>query len=297
MGGENFKDLMGERFQYLKVLERAENLVYKNKKIKVRWLCECDCGKKVIKYSSALKVKDKPVSCGCMTPKPKSKYRLEGLTVGFLTVIEESDLRGVRRGRMWNCLCECGNYILVSSSTLVANEKKSCGCKTKSEVCGTHGMYGTPTHNSWRTMRERCLTPTHKSYEYYKNVTIDPDWIESFDIFYSDMGERPENMTLDRINNELGYCKTNCRWATWSEQQHNKSPNYINKNKGLAGVSKMGNLKFKATIKFEGVAEYLGTFITPEEANKAYNQRGIEIMGEAWIYKGPPPARNVQGEI
>lgn len=288
MGGENFKDLTGQTFHYVRVLERAENFVYKNKKISVRWLCECTCGERVIKSSKALKIKDKPVSCGCKTPKPESKYRLEGSVVGFLSVIGEANKRDARRNRLWNCMCECGNLVLVSSCALINGEKKSCGCKTKAETCGTHGMSGTPTHNSWVSMRGRCLNPTHKSNTYYKNVTIDPDWVGSFEMFYKDMGERPKDMTLDRINNDLGYHRDNCRWATLSEQQHNKSPNYINKHKGLAGVSSTGKLKFKATIRFEGVVEHLGTFSTPEEANKAYNDRGIELMGEAWVYKGAP---------
>lgn len=285
--GDTLKDLTGQTFQYLTVLERTDNMVFKDNKIKVRWLCECVCGKRVVKYSRALKVTDKPVSCGCMTPKQESKYDLEGLTVGFLTVIKKTTQKGSNRDFLWECLCECGNTLLLKSQMLRAGDKKSCGCKTKAETSGTHGMYGTPSHNSWRTMRERCLKPSHKSYEYYKDVPIDPEWIESFEAFYRDMGDRPEGKTLDRIDNSLGYCKENCRWATDSEQQQNKRPNYINKHKGLAGVGASGD-KFQARIRHEGVREYLGTFDTPEEANEAYNKRGLELLGDAWVYKGAP---------
>ncbi len=284
MGGENFKDLTGQKFQYLTVLERAENYVGRNGKIKVRWKCLCDCGKEVIKYSRDLKLTDKPVSCGCMTKKPESKYRLEGQIVGFLKVIQKSKTKVDRRGLLWQCVCECGTEVLVSTAMLVNNEKKSCGCKTKAETSGTHGMHGTPTHTSWRTMRERCTKEYHKSFDRYKDKKVDPEWLESFEAFYRDMGERPEGTTLDRIDNKLGYYKENCRWATASQQQQNKQPNKINKNKGLAGVFE-SNGKFCARIRYNGQREYLGTFNTPEEANAAYNAKGLEIFGDEWVNK------------
>lgn len=207
-----------------------------------------------------------------------------GMKVGFLEVVAETDKR-IRRNKVWVCKCVCGNEIDVSAAVLKAGDKKSCGCKTKAETVGSHGMHGTPTHNSWRTMRERCTKEYHKSYEKYKDIPVDPEWLDSFEAFYKDMGERPEGMTLDRIDNSLGYCKENCRWADASTQQQNKSPNYINKNKGLAGVFE-SNGKFCARIRYDGKREYLGTFDTPELANEAYNRRGYEIFGDAWVYKG-----------
>lgn len=206
-----------------------------------------------------------------------------GFKSGFLTVVGESDQR-LNRNKLWQCICECGTEILVSSHVLKKFEKKSCGCKTKAEVMGTHGMYGTPTHNTWRTMIERCTKPYHKSYEIYKDKTIDPKWL-TFEGFFEDMGERSEGMTLDRVDPSLGYCRENCRWATDSQQQQNKEPNYINKNKGLAGVFE-SNGKFCARIRYNGQREYLGTFSTPEEANEAYNKRGKEVFGDSWVYKG-----------
>lgn len=207
-----------------------------------------------------------------------------GFRVGFLEVIQETNERK-NRNKLWLCRCECGGEILVSGSTLKLGEKKSCGCKTKAETSGTHGMYGTPTHISWRSMRERCTKEYHHSNDRYKDKEVDPAWLESFEAFYADMGVRPDGMTLDRINNSLGYFKENCRWATLSIQQQNKEPNFINKNKGLAGVFESHG-KFCARIRYHGKREYLGIFETPEAANDAYNKRGLEIFGDAWIYKG-----------
>lgn len=205
--GDTLKDLTGQTFQYLTVLERADNIVFKNNKIKVRWLCECVCGKQVVKYSRALKVIDKPVSCGCMTPKKPLKYDLTGQQFGFLTVTSRSDVKNDNRNYFWSCQCECGQEVLVLTHNLMNNEKKSCGCKTKAETSGTHGMH--------------------------------------------------------------------------------RTPNYINKHKGLVGVGASGS-KFQSRIRYNGVTEYLGTFETPEEANDAYNKRGFELLGDAWVYKGAP---------
>jgi len=207
-----------------------------------------------------------------------------GTKVGFLEVIAETPER-IRRNKLWLCRCECGSEVLVSTPMLRAEEKKSCGCKTKAETSGTHGMHGTPTHTSWRTMRERCTKEYHKSYERYKDKEVDPKWLESFEAFYEDMGDRPEGTTLDRIDNSLGYFKENCRWSTTSVQQQNKEPNFVNKNKGLAGVFESKG-RFCARIRYNGTREYLGTFSTPEEANEAYNKKGLEIFGDTWVYKG-----------
>ena len=287
MSAHNFKDLTGEKFQYLFVSSRAENAVSKSGKIKARWNCTCDCGEVCIKSTSDLRHKTKVISCGCKT-KPKPIYDLTGMEVGFLTVLYQTENKsGSSRSLLWASQCECGNIVEVSSAMLRAGDKKSCGCKTKAETSGSHGMYRTPTWISWNSMIERCTKEHHKSYDRYSKVEIDPKWLESFENFFIDMGERPNDMTLDRIDNNLGYSKENCRWATRTTQQQNKRPNYINKNKGLAGVGTCGK-KFAARIKHNGVREYLGSFDTPEEANEAYNKRGYEIFGDLWVYKGAP---------
>jgi len=82
----------------------------------------------------------------------------------------------------------------------------------------------TPTYNTWRCMIDRCTNPNAWNYKYYggRGITVCDAWLDSYEQFTADVGERPEGLTLDRIDVEKGYAPNNCKWATWSEQQANK---------------------------------------------------------------------------
>ena len=54
-----------------------------------------------------------------------------------------------------------------------------------------------------------------------RGITVCPDW-QQFSGFLRDMGERPVGKTLDRVDNDQGYSRDNCRWSTPLEQAHNK---------------------------------------------------------------------------
>lgn len=87
-----------------------------------------------------------------------------------------------------------------------------------------HGQYRRPEYVVWERMRSRCYNPNDKRYSRYggRGIQVCTEW-DDFSTFLRDMGERPTGMTLERVDNDLGYCKQNCRWASRQEQNHNTS--------------------------------------------------------------------------
>ena len=84
-----------------------------------------------------------------------------------------------------------------------------------------HGYFGTPTYKSWGEMIYRCKKGGRR-YLVGRNIKVCDEWLR-FDNFLKDMGKRPHNKSIDRIDNNNGYYKENCRWATAKEQGMNKS--------------------------------------------------------------------------
>lgn len=100
------------------------------------------------------------------------------------------------------------------------NKSRATHGRSNSRITG----YADKTYGIWQAFRDRCKNTNRKDYKYYggKGITYDPAW-DKFEQFVLDMGDCPEGMTLDRVNNALGYSKDNCRWATRKTQSHNSS--------------------------------------------------------------------------
>lgn len=153
---------------------------------------------------------------------------LAGETSGKLTAIKRhaSDARG---GVLWLCKCICGNEHIVLAANFKKGQSKSCGCAAHEIRHGHARKDGeTRTYQTWLHMRQRCLNSSSDAYHNYggRGITICEEW-GSFEIFLSDMGERPEGLTIDRIDNSQGYYKENCRWTDKKTQLRNKRNNRI----------------------------------------------------------------------
>jgi hypothetical protein len=74
-------------------------------------------------------------------------------------------------------------------------------------------------------MIQRCTNQKHRRFADYggRGITVCPAWW-TFTSFLTDMGERPEGTTLDRVDVNGNYEPGNCRWATTSEQNKNRRP-------------------------------------------------------------------------
>jgi hypothetical protein len=148
----------------------------------------------------------------------------------------------------WLCKCACGTIRTIIGHSIRYKQSRSCGCIRKEiarAACLTgrlvkhrirathgegHGDARTPTYISWSSMKQRCENPKAPDYPRYggRGITFCDQW-RSYEVFRSDMGLRPEGLTLDRIENNGNYGPTNCQWATPKQQAKNRRRSIVRK--------------------------------------------------------------------
>lgn len=194
------------------------------------WLCECDCGKRVVVPRHSL-ISGGTRSCGCRKHGPE-REDITGRRFGRLTVIS-FDHDDPHRNSYWLCECDCGNKTVVTRGGLTSGNTTSCGCYNRervSESTRTHGLSRTPLYKVWRDMRTRCENENNIAYHRYggRGIEVCDEWkkFDNFKDWALDAGYN-KGLTIDRVDNNSGYTPTNCRWVDWDTQGNNRSTNHI----------------------------------------------------------------------
>ena len=188
------------------------------------------------------------------------------------------------QGGIWLFLCDCGKEKELRKSEVLKEKIKSCGCKRGQyliESKNSHGLSASPEYRAWTLMKQRCLNPTDKNYKDYgeRGITICDSWINSFETFYSNIGQRPSSKhTLERKDNSKGYNKNNCKWASRKEQANNRRNRLSKDAKGLK-LRSSGNYTVVFWNNILNSTECLGTFKDKEQAKTVYDNRYEEFHG------------------
>lgn len=255
------KDLSGERFGNLTVLEKAEGL----RDGYYTWRCRCDCGNEIIVSTKNLTA-CRTTHCGCKASilrnthqKPKDRTGKKYGALTALKMVGKSDMGAF----LWECECECGKRITVPAKLLERGAVKDCGC----------GRGDKPKYRNLTGKRKGQLTvlyPTDKRDG--KGSVI---WC-----CRCDCGNEIEMSESDFM---FG-CSVSCgcvrqqrweeflpaQWLTfvdgtcveWIASRKNRSDN----TSGFRGVYKLGNSQFRAGIGLQGKRYHLGTYKTFDEA-------------------------------
>ena len=162
---------------------------------------------------------------------PRKRIDLVGQKFGRLLVLQFID-KNKWRDSFWLCKCDCGKEKIILGKSLKNGDTKSCGC-LNIEKLTKHGHNkngkSSEIYTIWQSMIQRCTNPNHKAYYNYggRGIKVCKKWLE-FKNFLTDMDEHPgKGYSIDRIDNDDNYCKSNCRWVTRKEQMRNTRRNRL----------------------------------------------------------------------
>jgi hypothetical protein len=195
---------------------------------------------------------------------------------------KELDISGKRFGRLvalnrtgtakkcnpvWSFVCDCGTVSSITKCSVTSGKTMSCGCLNSEESRKRvwkareaqikHMLSDTKSYTAWRHMIQRCNNPKNREFKNYgaRGIQVCDRWLKFYN-FYQDMGDAPQNLSLERVDNMMGYSPDNCTWATAKEQARNSRHTKLNpeKVKFIRDQSKLG-------ISNRDLALYLGVHV------------------------------------
>lgn len=173
--------------------------------------------------------------------------------------------------------CHCGTEFKCVQQSVKSGKTTSCGCYQKQMVT-THGLAKHRLCKTWNSMIHRCNNQGIATYKYYggRGITVCNEWLDVRNFIEDMYPTFKEGLMLDRIDNNKGYSKENCRWATREVQARNKGARSNNKS-GFTGVHWCNKRKrWTAQIGVNYKRIHLGYFLTALDAAKAYDKYVID---------------------
>lgn len=154
------------------------------------------------------------------------KVDITGKRFGKLVAIS----RFVKNKRSYYlCDCDCGNKKVIQLTHLKDGSTISCGCQRELNRI-KHGMHSNINYKIWDGIKQRCYNKNNAQYYNYggRGIKMCETWVNNPKQFILDMGERPTiKHSVDRIDNNRNYEKSNCKWSTQKEQCRNQRKNKL----------------------------------------------------------------------
>lgn len=211
--------------------------------------------------------------------------RLTVINTGFYKTVTAKEHLKVRLKKIHQseCKCYCGAIIVTNTCSLISGKTTTCRCRGV-------GHIPKRVRRIYQSMMSRCYKQNHDRYDYYggRGIKVCDRWNGNILNFYEDMSQGyDDSLSIDRIDNNKGYEKSNCRWVTQRDQILNRGVMGTNTLgiKRLVPVKRRGRMQIMFKWEFNGKVShkiFREDKSTPEDALKFLLQ--VKEDNSIWDY-------------